>query len=129
MVDLNAVDSSKKRVEYDSKIKTSVRNMRIREDTAHYLLHLDDDAVYYGIFYNKKRDFSLADPRTRSMRGGQAEFAQKRSDYAGEGFVRASSEVQDFRRTQQFAWEASQKGSSVHVEAQPTATGGGEGGE
>lgn len=63
------------------------------------------------------------------MRGGQAEFAQKRSDYAGEGFVRASSEVQDFRRTQQFAWEASQKGSSVHVEAQPTATGEGEGAE
>lgn len=48
MVDLNAVDSSKKRVEYDSKIKTSVRNMRIREDTAHYLLHLDDDSAYYG---------------------------------------------------------------------------------
>ena len=127
MVDLNAVDSSKKRVEYDSKIKTSVRNMRIREDTAHYLLHLDDDAAYYGPF--PFFSFSLPDPRTRSMRGGQAEFAQKRTDYAGESFVRASSEVQDFRRTQQFAWEASQKGSSVHVEAQPTATGGAEGGE
>ncbi|CBK21304.2 uncharacterized protein [Blastocystis hominis] len=94
--------------------------MRIREDTAHYLLHLDDDAAYYGPF--PFFSFSLPDPRTRSMRGGQAEFAQKRSDYAGESFVRASSEVQDFRRTQQFAWEASQKGSSVHVEAQPTAT-------
>ena len=45
---MNAVDSSKKRVEYDSKIKTSVRDMRIREDTAHYLLNLDDDSAYYG---------------------------------------------------------------------------------
>ena len=62
MVDLNAVDSSKKRVEYDSKIKTSVRNMRIREDTAHYLLHLDDDAAYYGIFNNKKREFLTGRP-------------------------------------------------------------------
>ena len=49
---MNAVDSSKKRVEYDSKIKTSVRDMRIREDTAHYLLNLDDDSAYYGMTFS-----------------------------------------------------------------------------
>lgn len=44
--------------------------------------------------------------------------------YAGENFVRASGEVSDFRKTQIFAWEASMKESNVHMEAQPTATGG-----
>ena len=112
IADLNAVDSSKKRVEYDSKIKTSVRDMRIREDTAHYLLNLDDDSAYY-------------DPRTRSMRGNPYQKSGKNPNevpYAGENFVRASGEVSDFRKTQIFAWEASMKESNVHMEAQPTAT-------
>lgn len=46
MADLNAEDTSKKNIEYDSKSKQVVRDMRIREDIAHYLLNLDDES--YG---------------------------------------------------------------------------------
>lgn len=47
----------------------------------------------------------------------------KKNGYAGDDFVRASGEMDDFKQTQLFAWEAGVKGSSVHMEAQPTATG------
>lgn len=39
----------------DTKTRITVRNLRIREDTAKYLLNLDPDSAYY-------------DPKTRSMR-------------------------------------------------------------
>ena len=42
------MDSSKKRVEYDKRIKTSVRDMRIREDTAYYLKDLNNVAAEDG---------------------------------------------------------------------------------
>ena len=42
------MDSSKKRVEYDKRIKTSVRDMRIREDTAYYLKDLNNVAADDG---------------------------------------------------------------------------------
>ena len=41
----------------------------------------------------------------------------------GDNFVRASDELEDFKQAQLFAWEASTKGSHVHLEAQPTAAG------
>lgn len=47
VADLNAQDTSKKNIQYDTKSKQVVRDMRIREDIAHYLLNLDDDN--YGI--------------------------------------------------------------------------------
>jgi pre-mRNA-processing factor SLU7 len=40
---------------YDDKTKTCIRNLRIREDTAKYLLNLDVKSAYY-------------DPKSRSMR-------------------------------------------------------------
>ena len=40
---------------FDSKTRTTVRNLRIREDTAKYLYNLDPNSAYY-------------DPKTRSMR-------------------------------------------------------------
>lgn len=43
VADLNAQDTSKKNIEYDQKSKQVVRDMRIREDIAHYLRNLDDD--------------------------------------------------------------------------------------
>ncbi len=39
----------------DTKTRITVRNLRIREDTAKYLINLDEDSAYY-------------DPKTRSMR-------------------------------------------------------------
>ena len=40
---------------FDPKTRTTVRNLRIREDTAKYLRNLDSNSAYY-------------DPKTRSMR-------------------------------------------------------------
>jgi pre-mRNA-processing factor SLU7 len=39
----------------DTKTRITVRNLRIREDTAKYLINLDPSSAYY-------------DPKTRSMR-------------------------------------------------------------
>lgn len=43
------------RLQVDSKQRITVRNLRIREDTAKYLRNLDPNSAYY-------------DPKTRSMR-------------------------------------------------------------
>ena len=40
---------------FDPKTRTTVRNLRIREDTAKYLYNLDQNSAFY-------------DPKTRSMR-------------------------------------------------------------
>lgn len=112
VADLNAVDTSKKNIEYDQKSKQVVRDMRIREDIAHYLLNLDDDN--YGLFML----FFFLSLDSPSFKGKQIN-----GQYAGDDFVRASGEVPEFQKAQLFAWEASVKGSNIHLEAQPTATG------
>ena len=106
LVDMNAVDSSKKRVEYDKRIKTSARDMRIREDIAYYLKNLDDNSV-------DRRDY------TSDGIGKNADGTQK----LREDQVLDSGDMSDFRQAQLFAWEAHTKGVNVHLEAQPTATG------
>ncbi|KAK8816236.1 hypothetical protein WA556_001181, partial [Blastocystis sp. ATCC 50177/Nand II] len=110
-IDLNKVDSSKKRVEYDKRIKTSVRDMRIREDTAYYLKDLNNVAADDDI-----RGTLLKAPHPEKL-GKNADGSQQ----VGDNFVRASDELEDFKQAQLFAWEASTKGSHVHLEAQPTA--------
>lgn len=94
----------------DSKQRISVRNLRIREDTAKYLLNLNPESAYY-------------DPKSRSMRDNP--FAGTNKDpsqvpYLGDNFVRYSGDAKDFAKTQIFAWEASDKGVSVHTQADPT---------
>ena len=94
----------------DSKQRISVRNLRIREDTAKYLLNLDANSAYY-------------DPKSRSMRDNP--FAGTNKDpsqvpYLGDNFVRYSGDAKDFARSQIFAWEASDKGVSIHTQADPT---------
>jgi pre-mRNA-processing factor SLU7 len=94
----------------DSKQRISVRNLRIREDTAKYLLNLDANSAYY-------------DPKSRSMRDNP--FAGTNKDpsqvpYLGDNFVRYSGDAKDFAKSQIFAWEASEKGVSIHTQADPT---------
>ena len=94
----------------DSKQRISVRNLRIREDTAKYLLNLDANSAYY-------------DPKSRSMRDNP--FAGTNKDpsqvpYLGDNFVRYSGDAKDFARSQIFAWEAAEKGVSIHTQADPT---------
>ncbi|KDD74786.1 pre-mRNA splicing Prp18-interacting factor, partial [Helicosporidium sp. ATCC 50920] len=86
----------------------SVRNLRIREDTAKYLLNLDPNSAYY-------------DPKSRSMRedpNPQKDAADKA--FAGDNFVRTSGQVRDFAQMHAFAVTAYDKGQDVHLQATPS---------
>ncbi|CAH2267880.1 jg13011 [Pararge aegeria aegeria] len=90
----------------DSKQRITVRNLRIREDTAKYLRNLDINSAYY-------------DPKTRSMRDNPIPEAAE-SEYAGENFVRFTGDTRSHATAQLFAWEAHSKGLDVHLLAEPT---------
>ncbi len=85
---------------------TSTRNLRLREDTAKYLVNLDLDSTKY-------------DPKTRSMlEDGTAEDAGAEDD-----FVRRSGDAAEFDRAQRYAWETQERGGGqkLHLQANPTA--------
>lgn len=95
---------------FDSKRRITVRNLRIREDTAKYLRNLDPDSAYY-------------DPKTRSMRENPYRNTGKQAeelDFAGDNFVRHSGDTQKMASMQMFAWEAAERGVDVHLQADPT---------
>uniref|UniRef100_A0A0P4YID9 Pre-mRNA-splicing factor SLU7 n=1 Tax=Daphnia magna TaxID=35525 RepID=A0A0P4YID9_9CRUS len=94
----------------DSKQRITVRNLRIREDTAKYLRNLDPNSAYY-------------DPKTRSMRENPYKDTGKEAeqvDYAGENFIRFSGDTSKHAQAQLFAWEAQHAGVDVHLLAEPT---------
>lgn len=91
----------------DSKQRITVRNLRIREDTAKYLRNLDPNSAYY-------------DPKTRSMRNNPYAGTEREVDYQGENFTRFSGDMQKHANVQLFAWEAYEKGVDVHLLAEPT---------
>ncbi|XP_053318613.1 pre-mRNA-splicing factor SLU7 [Spea bombifrons] len=95
---------------FDSKRRITVRNLRIREDTAKYLRNLNPNSAYY-------------DPKTRAMRENPYADGGKNPDevsYAGDNFVRHTGDTVSMAQTQLFAWEAYDKGSEVHLQADPT---------
>ncbi|CEQ42294.1 SPOSA6832_04097 [Sporobolomyces salmonicolor] len=62
----------------DTKTRVTVRNLRIREDTAKYLMNLDTESAYY-------------DPKTRSMREAPVpNLAPEDAPFAGDNFARHS---------------------------------------
>ena len=93
---------------------TSTRNLRLREDTAKYLLNLDLDSAKY-------------DPKTRSM-VDMGELQKSANDdsaaalIAEEGFMRASGDAAEFERAQRYAWETQERGlgKKLHLQANPT---------
>ncbi|KAK9767928.1 mRNA splicing protein [Basidiobolus ranarum] len=93
----------------DTKTRTTVRNLRIREDTAKYLRNLDPESAYY-------------DPKTRSMRDNPTkDVAPDNLLYAGDNFVRYSGDSTQMAKMQLFAWQASDRGNeNVHLQANPT---------
>eukprot|EP00842_Homolaphlyctis_polyrhiza_P004712 jgi/Hompol1/5241/HPOL_004274-RA len=94
----------------DSKSRVTVRNLRIREDTAKYLLNLDVNSAYY-------------DPKTRSMRGNpHAGKDPSEVIFAGDNVWRYSGDVSKVAQLQQFAWQAENRGKEVHMQANPTQT-------
>jgi len=95
---------------WDSKQRMTVRNLRIREDTAKYLYNLDPNSAYY-------------DPKARSMR--ENPFAIQGKDvtdvpYAGDNFVRFSGDASNIGTSQLFAWESTEKGTDLHLQSEPT---------
>lgn len=93
----------------DSKQRITVRNLRIREDTAKYLRNLDPNSAYY-------------DPKTRSMRDNPNAGTSKEEgdEYKGENFVRFTGDTSKHGQAQLFAWEAYERGVDVHLLAEPT---------
>lgn len=110
----------------DTKTRITVRNLRIREDTAKYLINLDPSSAYY-------------DPKTRSMRDNPLKNIPAeevsyplaccsapnltyvlQARFAGENFLRYSGEAEEVQRLQLFAWNAAARGNDVHMNANPT---------
>ncbi|KAM5271256.1 pre-mRNA-splicing factor SLU7-like [Ctenodactylus gundi] len=95
---------------FDSRRRITVRNLRIREDTAKYLRNLDLNSAYY-------------DPKTRAMRENPYADSGKtpeEASYAGDNFIRYTGDAISVAQAQLFAWEACDKGSEVHLQAAPT---------
>ncbi|OIW30668.1 hypothetical protein CONLIGDRAFT_574457 [Coniochaeta ligniaria NRRL 30616] len=90
---------------------TSTRQLRMREDTAKYLLNLDLDSAKY-------------DPKTRAMVDAGAISGDKASErYAEEGFLRGSGDAAEFEKAQKYAWETQENtgDTTQHLQANPTA--------
>jgi pre-mRNA-processing factor SLU7 len=87
----------------------TVRNLRIREDTAKYLRNLDVNSAYY-------------DPKTRSMRSDpNPNMAADDKDFAGDNFVRYTGDVKDLARMELHALKAAEDGRDLpHLLAEPT---------
>jgi len=88
--------------------RVSVRNLRIREDTAKYLRNLDVKSAYY-------------DPKTRSMRSNpNPDKNPHELDYAGENFIRYSGDTIKVAQQQLYEFEAYERGQTVHMQGMPT---------
>lgn len=89
---------------------TATRNLRLREDTAKYLLNLDLDSAKY-------------DPKTRSMVDMGAQADQAAALVAEDNFMRASGDAAEFERAQKYAWESQERGdkNKTHLQANPTS--------
>ena len=89
---------------------TATRNLRLREDTAKYLLNLDLDSAKY-------------DPKTRSMVDMGAQADQASALVAEDNFMKASGDAAEFEKAQKYAWESQERGdkNKVHVQANPTS--------
>ncbi|KAI4156525.1 MAG: hypothetical protein LQ340_000194 [Diploschistes diacapsis] len=89
---------------------TSTRNLRLREDTAKYLLNLDLESAKY-------------DPKTRSMVDMGAQIDQASALVAEDNFMRASGDAAEFEKAQRYAWESQERGdkNKTHIQANPTS--------
>ncbi|KAH7522089.1 hypothetical protein FEM48_Zijuj07G0100800 [Ziziphus jujuba var. spinosa] len=86
----------------------TVRNLRIREDTAKYLSNINENSAYY-------------DPKTRSMREDPLPDAdQDEKFYGGDNQYRESGQALEFKQLNIHAREAFEKGQDIHVQAAPS---------
>jgi len=92
--------------------KMSVRNLRIREDTAKYLLNLDVDSAYY-------------DPKTRSMRENPLadgkEVGPSGTQVIPYNIMKQTGDARELAALQLYEIEAYNKGQNLHLNADPTS--------
>lgn len=93
----------------DEKLRTTTRNLRIREDTAKYLLNLDVNSAFY-------------DPKSRSMRANPLAHLKEEEQgaYKGDNFVRNAGDSKSLLDLTLFAWDAYKHGEKIHDIGQPT---------
>lgn len=93
----------------DDKLRTTTRNLRIREDTAKYLLNLDVNSAFY-------------DPKSRSMRQDPLQHLkdEEKGSFRGDNFVRNAGDATKFTELMIFAWDSYKHGEKIHDTAQPT---------
>ena len=106
----DAVLTQKMNANRNGGAKMSVRNLRIREDTAKYLLNLDVNSAYY-------------DPKTRSMREAplpEEEMQAKGTDFVPYNKMKNSGDAAKLASLQLYEYEAYEKGQSLHLQADPT---------
>ncbi|XP_044493760.1 pre-mRNA-splicing factor SLU7-A [Mangifera indica] len=116
-VDEAKVDESKQMdfAKVEKRVRTTgggstgtVRNLRIREDTAKYLLNLDVNSAHY-------------DPKTRSMREDPLPDADPNEKfYGGDNQYRNSGQALEFKELNIHSWEAFEKGQDIHMQAAPS---------
>ncbi|KAM7264049.1 hypothetical protein ACFE04_001732 [Oxalis oulophora] len=116
-VDEAMVDESKQMdfAKVEKRVRTTgggstgtVRNLRIREDTAKYLLNLDVNSAHY-------------DPKTRSMREDPLPDADPNEKfYIGDNQNRMSGQALEFKQLNVHAWESFEKGQDIHMQAAPS---------
>ena len=97
---------------------TSTRNLRIREDTAKYLLNLDLESAKYD---PKTRSMADVLPNPESNPNNSAITAL----LADQNFMRTSGDAAAFEHAQRYAWETQEKAlppgtKKLHLQANPT---------
>ena len=85
-----------------------MRNLRIREDTAKYLLNLDPNSAHY-------------DPKSRSMREDPQPYKDpSQKAFAGDNFVRQSGDFHDMEALAVHSFSAHDKGQDIHMQGAPS---------
>lgn len=89
--------------------KMSVRNLRIREDTAKYLYNLDVNSAYY-------------DPKSRAMRADpRPDVNAEDKGFAGDNFVRYTGDVTKLASMELHTLKANEMGRHLpHLQAEPS---------
>ncbi|CAK7270606.1 mRNA splicing protein [Sporothrix epigloea] len=90
--------------------KNGAADLRMREDTARYLINLDVDSAKY-------------DPKRRKIVDGGAFLDDSARLFAEENFSKASGDAAAFEKAERYAWEVHDKtgDASLHMQANPTA--------
>ncbi|KAL1894484.1 mRNA splicing protein [Ceratocystis pirilliformis] len=109
----DALDAGDKYAEQNDMSKhqaTSTRQLRIREDTAKYLLNLDLDSAKY-------------DPKRRTLVDAGATADKAAETFAEQGFMRSTGDAVEFDQAQRYAWEQQETfgNTSQHLQANPTS--------